>query len=75
MPERKEYRVVGDPGSAAARLRVAGPFLSLTAAESARDEFNPVGSNVVWRNVHVQTRTVAVTPWVDLPESKQGGGE
>lgn len=72
MATTTEYRVVGDPDSAAARQQVAGPFLSLTAAESARDEFNPIGFNVVWQNVHIQTRQITRTPWVDLPESKQG---
>ncbi len=67
MPERKEYRVVGfKDGSGAEHVTKSFDYAVRIAEQGRR-----VGHS----EVRIQTRTVRETLWVDLPESKQGGGE
>jgi hypothetical protein len=68
---RTEYRVVGDPDSAAADPQIAGPFRDLKTAQHTRDGFNPIGMSVIWRNVRIQSRTVTETPWTDLTQQPE----
>lgn len=68
MPERKEYRVVGREGE---RIFVCGgPYDDKYVAGWTVDDLRRNSGDAL--SVHIQTRTVRATPWVDLPESKQG---
>jgi len=69
MPERTEYRVVGERRAGEMGGAACG---SLAHAESRAMRMLQ-GSDPVapWKNVRIQTRTVTETPWVDLPD--QGG--
>lgn len=63
MTERKEYRVVAD----------RGPTLYYREGDLARARKQMAyGRELERPGVRIQVRMVATTPWVDLPESKQG---
>lgn len=68
VEERVEFRVVGDPDNAAPGHVVAGNFYDRPIAQRARDDFNPIGFDVVWRNIRIQAHTVTSTEWRDLPD-------
>lgn len=70
MPERTEYRVVGvaSGGTFAGQPYAGAPRDKLDTAEMEAYEARQRANT----NVRIQTRTVKETPWVDLPESKQG---
>lgn len=67
MPERTEYRVVGE-NFRGEPFETATPFKRQIHAEANLQTWKRGGA----LSGRIQSREVTETPWVDLPEGKQG---